>query len=98
MTTVTRARSGPAVHVLIDREWQDRRAFILVRPTKCRVCRVPVQPGETVVRTPGDLGYACRGCVSHHVRGQAECPLCLRLRMDGRKCRACGGTGFGQKD
>jgi hypothetical protein len=90
------ARRGPRVHARIGEVWDERRAFLTLRPIRCRLCRNRIEAGETVVRTPGDLGYAGGCCVSLHVRGQGSCPLCDRVRMTGRKCRACGGSGFGE--
>lgn len=93
--TAPLTRRGPLVHARIGEPWEQRRAFVVVRPLRCHVCRYRIEAGATVVRTPGDLGYACGGCVSQHVRGQGACPLCDRVRMSGPRCRKCGGSGYG---
>lgn len=97
MVAIPRARIGPNVHALLEGTWADRRAFILGRPYRCRTCRLNVPAGETVIPTPNDLGYVCTGCAPHHVRGAAACELCVRLLMQGPKCRACGGAGYGER-
>lgn len=92
-------RRGPLAHVLTGELWQQRRAFLAVRPFGCCLCGHRVEAGETVVRLSTDPGYAGGCCVSHHVRGEStHCALCHRVRMTGPRCRRCGGSGYGEVD
>jgi len=94
----TRTRLGPYVHARVRDFWEDRRANLVVLPVRCRICKVRVEAGGLVLRLHGHKGYVCGGCVSRHIRGQGACPLCDRLRMEGPKCRACNGTGYGSRE
>lgn len=90
-------RRGPLVHALLSDAWEQRRAFLVMRPLQCRICRLRVERGEMVVRTLGDLGFACGNCAPTHIRGDAACPLCDLVRLSGPRCRHCGGTGYGEQ-
>jgi hypothetical protein len=95
--TGPRTRLGPYVHAKIREVWEDRRAMIVMLPVRCRFCKARVEAGGTVLMVNGH-DYVCCHCRLHHVRGQGSCPLCDRLRMTGRKCRACGGYGYGSPE
>lgn len=90
-------RRGPHVHVRAGELWQQRRAFILLRPAQCCLCGQRMDRSETAIRLT-DHGLACGDCLPHHVRGEGGCLLCRRLCEQGPRCRRCGGTGYGEMD
>lgn len=94
----TRLRTGPYVHALIADAWQDRRGFLVLLPVHCNRCHRRIEAGTTIVMATAKHRYLCRACRPHHVRGDGACPLCDRLRMDGPRCKACSGTGYGGLD
>jgi hypothetical protein len=98
MAVEARTRLGPYVHAMIGDAWGDRRAHITQLPVRCRFCKARIEAGTTVLKATSTRGYICGHCRLHHVRGQGACPLCDRLRMEGPKCRACGGTGYGMRE
>lgn len=95
MATATRAHSGPVLHVQHDALWRARRGYVLVRETPCWLCKRVIPIGTVVIRSRNN-GYVCPWCALTHYQGQSDCPLCVRLRLQGPKCQACGGVGYGE--